>query len=144
MGELVRTWLFQSFRKAAWAPSSVLVFYAVAAKGCDAYIRWPNLDIPTHFFGGAAIAYFFAVAIEHGEPLFGSVPRGVRLALALGLTAIAAIGWELMEFLSDQWLGSRMNLGVTDTLSDLFFGVSGGFVTIVVLARGGRRRNRMS
>jgi hypothetical protein len=106
----------------------VLLFWAVAAKIFHAYILYPWLDIPTHFLGGIAIAYFFAGAIGQLSPSLGTTPRVVKAAAALGLTALAALVWEFLEFISDQFLGSHLNLGVTDTLSDLFYGTIGGLV----------------
>jgi len=55
--------------------------------------------------------------------------------LALGLTAITAVVWEFLEFASDFALGTKMNLGVSDTLSDLFFGSLGGTVMVLMASR---------
>ena len=126
----MKNWLGKCLRQAAWAPLAVFVFYVVAAKGFDAYIRYPWLDMPTHFVGGAAITYFFLVGIAQSEAQLGPIPRPVQLALSLGLTAITAVVWEFLEFASDVALGTKMNLGVSDTLSDLFFGLLGGVVVI--------------
>ena len=131
---VLQKWLASTFRQAAWAPLTVFVFYAVAAKGFNAYIDYPRLDIPTHFFGGVAITYFYLVAIAHGQHLVGRLHRSIQLLLALGLTAIAAVIWEFLEFLSDAGFGTLMNLGVADTLVDLFFGLLGGLVMISVAA----------
>jgi uncharacterized membrane protein YjjP (DUF1212 family) len=128
-------WLKNTFQQAAWAPLTVFVFYAVAAKIFNAYILYPWLDIPTHFFGGVAITYFFLVAITHGQTLVGVIPQLIQLVLSVGLTAFTAVVWEFLEFSSDFALGTQMNLGVADTLSDLFFGLLGGAVMVVVAAR---------
>lgn len=128
----MKTWISHSLRQAAWAPLAVFVFYAVAAKGFDAYLLFPWLDMPTHFFGGMAITYFYLVAIAYSQRLLGSVPRPVQLLLALGLTAISAVIWEFLEFASDFIWHTQMNLGVADTLSDLFFGLLGGAVMLAI------------
>ncbi len=125
-------WLVNTLKQAAWAPLGVFVFYAVAAKPFSAYLRWPWLDMPTHFMGGMAIAYFFIVAIKHAQSVVGLIPRSIRMLLAFGLTSVTAIVWELLEFASDRLLGTLMNLGVADTLSDLFFGLCGGAVMAVM------------
>ena len=88
--------------------------------------------MPTHFFGGAACAYLFDVGLAHAEPLIGRVHIAIRVALALSLTALCAVIWEFLEFLSNLFLGSRLNLGVTDTLSDLFFGIFGATVLVAI------------
>ena len=128
----VKTWLWRSHRQAGWAPWLVFIFYAVAAKGFNAYILYPSLDMPTHFFGGAAIAYFFLSAATNVQALTGAIPKSIRLLLALGMTAFVAVVWEFLEYASDILLGTKMNLGVADTLSDLFFGLLGATVVLVV------------
>ncbi len=128
----MKLWLKQAIHQSAWAPLLVLLFYAIAAKGFNAYLIYPWLDMPTHFLGGAAITYFFLCAINHGQALVEEIPALVRKLLALGLTAMTAIVWEFLEFLSDVALGTKMNLGVADTLADLFFGLLGGVLVIVL------------
>lgn len=134
----MKVWLKNAFQQAAWAPLAVFVFYAVAAKGFGAYLLFPWLDMPTHFCGGLAITYFFLAAIAHSQVQIGRIPRLIHLLASLGLTAITAVVWEFIEFSADIALGTRMNLGVSDTLSDLFFGLLGGVVMIAVVARFGR------
>jgi hypothetical protein len=50
------------------------------------------------------------------------------------LTAVAAVASEFLEFASDFSLGTKMNLGVSDTLLDLFFGLLGAVVTVARLS----------
>ncbi len=128
----MKLWLKNTLRQAAWAPGAVFVFYAVAAKGANAYILYPWLDMPTHFCGGLAITYFYLAAIAQAQAFVGRVPRVIHQLASLGLTAITAVVWEFLEFASDVVLGTRMNLGVPDTLSDLFFGLLGGAVMVSV------------
>jgi uncharacterized membrane protein YjjP (DUF1212 family) len=131
----MKVWLKNSFQQAAWAPLAVFVFYAVAAKGFSAYLLYPWLDMPTHFCGGLAITYFFSIAIAHSQVQIGRIPRPIHLLASLGLTAITAVVWEFIEFSADIALDTKMNLGVSDTLSDLFFGLLGGVVMVTVAAR---------
>lgn len=126
------TWLLHTCRDAAWAPITVFIFYAIAARGFDAYLRYPWLDMPTHFFGGVAITYFFLAATRHAQPTLGAIPPLVQALLSLGLTALTAIAWEFLEFASDALLGTKMNLGVADTLADLLLGLVGGAVMVVL------------
>ncbi len=128
------SWLKHTLQQAAWAPLLVIAFYAVAAEGFDAYIAYPWLDMPTHFCGGLAVCYFYLVAIAHGESRTGPVPPIIHWLAALGLTAITAVGWEFFEYSCDVLLGTKMNLGVSDTLSDLFFGLLGGAVMVAFAA----------
>jgi len=120
-----RSWLAATLRQAGWAPLLVLVFWAIAAGVFNAYDRYPSLDMPTHFCGGISIAYLTSVGVVRLAPLLGAIHPLLRAALAIGATAVAAIVWEFMEYLSDLFLGTHLNLGVRDTLSDLFFGLLG-------------------
>jgi hypothetical protein len=132
----MNSWLTGTFRQAAWAPLLVFIFYAVAAKGFNAYMLYPWLDMPTHICGGMAITYFFLVAAARFQERVGTTPKLMQRIASLGLTAIAAIVWEILEFSSDVLFGTKMNLGVSDTLSDLFFGLLGGVVMVVLASRG--------
>ena len=115
----MKSWVKRALRQAAWAPVAVFMFYALAAKGFNAYILYPWLDMPTHFFGGVAITYFCVVSTEHLQAEIGHIPKIIRLLL-----------------------GTKMNLGVSDTLSDLFFGLLGGVVTVVVASRNASQATR--
>ena len=95
------TVLVQALRRTGWALLAVLTFWAVAAKAFHAYLIYPWLDMPTHFAGGMAIAYVVTAVIEQSGQHIGVTPRLVKYFTALGLTAVAAIGWEFLEFLSD-------------------------------------------
>ncbi len=131
----MKTYLKNTFRQAAWAPVVVFIFYVIAAEVFNAYIIFPWFDIPTHFFGGMAITYFFLTGTAHAQTLTGRIPNIIQLALSLGLTAITAVIWEFLEYLCDMGFGTKMNLGVEDTLSDLFFGLLGGAVMVGCAAR---------
>jgi hypothetical protein len=130
----MRSWLKRTFQEAAWAPLAVFCFYAVAAKGFNAYILYPWLDMPTYFVGGIAITYFFRIGTAHAQEVVGSIPRSIQLVLSLGLTAVTTVVWEFLEFLADITFGTHMNLGVSDTLSDLLFGLLGALVVVVAAA----------
>lgn len=119
-------WISSTLRDAAWAPLTVFACYLIAAQGFDAYHFVPWLDIPTHFLGGMAAAHFFRTAALHLERLVGRIPGPVQIILAFGLTAVSAVIWEFYEFTSDLLMGTQMNLGVADTLGDLFVGMLGG------------------
>ena len=141
----MKIWLHSTFKQAAWAPLLVFVFYAVAAKGFNAYLAYPWLDMPTHFCGGLAITYFFSVGVARLQSIVGVIPMVIQRLLCVGLTAITAVVWEFLEFASDCVLGTKMNLGVSDTLSDLFFGLLGAVIVTAWLAfRGTLQRDSAS
>ena len=120
----------------------MLVFWAVAAQDFDAFLRYPWLDVPTHFSGGLAGLCCVVALLLRLRPWTGPVHAAVRLALAFGLIACAAIGWEFLEFLSDLVLQTHVSLGVADTLSDLLFGLLGGGWGVAVRRYMDRRTSR--
>jgi hypothetical protein len=128
----VLNWPKNSFRKAAWAPLLVFGSVLVAEKGFNLLRLYPWLDVPIHFAGGFAITYFFRVCVAHSEQQLGSIPMPIQRSLSIGLTAIAAIIWEICEYLSDIYFGTFLNHGIADTLSDLFFGLFGAISFVIV------------
>lgn len=131
----MKAWLYHTFRTAAWAPLLVFMFYVIAAKGFHAYLIYPNIDMPTHFLGGMAITYFYLYALHYAQNLVGPIPRLIQQLAALGLTAITAICWEFLEIVCDLAWSTQMNLGTKDTLSDLFFGLFGGTMMVLLAKR---------
>lgn len=117
-------------RESAWAPLSVFVVYSVI-KAFNGYLWFPPLDIPTHFLGGVAIAFFYQSAIANSQPLVGSIPSPIQSLLALTCTGTTTILWEFFEYASDYFFHSRMVLGLEDTLKDMFFGLLGGFILVL-------------
>jgi len=115
-------------RRAAWAPAGVFAVHLVAARVLGLYEAWPPIDIPAHLMGGVAIAFFFGasfdLAVERGW--FPPLDRRLRFALWLGLTALAAIGWEAFEYVATIALFERGIPGYEDTLADLLLGLVGG------------------
>jgi hypothetical protein len=101
----------------------------------NGYILYPPLDIPMHFVGGVAIAYFWAHC-------FAALPEGAMAAawrplaaavFVVSLTVTASVFWEFAEFTSDALFGTHAQLGLEDTLLDMALGVAGG-VSYVLMA----------
>jgi hypothetical protein len=121
-----------TMRESAWAPVSLYVVYRVA-KAFGAYLAYPALDIPTHFLGGAAIAYFYRSAIANSQKFVGRIPESIQIIFAITCTGTTTILWEFLEYISDTFFHTNMILGLEDTLKDMFLGLLGG--TILVLWR---------
>jgi hypothetical protein len=119
-------WIAQTFREAAWAPVLVFCLFLVAARVFQLYLHYPWADVPTHFLGGSAMAFFFWRAVASARTIAGLATSLNPAALALGGTAGTAILWEVLEFLSDHFLGTRLQHGIGDTVADLVFGLAGG------------------
>lgn len=131
----MRNLIKQTFLTAAWAPLAVFMFYVSVAIGTNAYVLYPWFDMPAHFLGGFAITYFFRAGIANSQEVVGQIPAQIQLLLAIGLTSIAAVIWEFVEYIADLTLGTNWNWGLTDTLSDLFLGLIGAIVFVVIDSR---------
>ncbi len=125
---------WEILRRHGWPSMAVFLVHEVCAHGIDAYGRWPAVDIPLHFAGGLAIAYFIAGALDVlGRRRWIREPDGVlRAAVVFGLTCAAAMFWEFAEWLADHTLGTRCQLGLADTLGDLLTGMLGGLMFLAV------------
>jgi hypothetical protein len=120
--------------RAGWAPIAVLAAHVVLSLVFRAYKAWPPLDVPMHLVGGISGAYFLSRS-------FAAVPEAwiaarVRPAfeavVVVGLVTLAAVAWEFAESLSDRWLRTRAQGGLTDTLGDLAIGILGALIYLVV------------
>ena len=129
-------WGLMTLREAAWAPLSVFITYSVA-KAFGVYLAYPSLDIPTHFMGGVAIAYFYQSAVANSQKFIGSIPAPIKNILALTCTGTTTVLWEFSEFISDTFFHTNMILGLEDTLKDMLMGLLGG-LALLLLHRTGR------
>jgi len=123
--------------RAAWAPVLVFGLHVFISRVLNAYLLFPPLDIPMHFFGGVAIAYFFA-AYFRALPA-GSISSWLRPWLAaatvFALTSTSTVFWEFAEFFSDRLVGTHAQLGLGDTLLDMALGIAGGLTYLAMAAR---------
>ena len=95
------------------------------------YYSW--FDQILHLAGGfltvAIFQYFFS-------RFYGDVfKKSFWLELVIGLSFVALVGvlWELHEFVADWWLQKPfLQGGVSDTISDLFLGLVGGMIFILL------------
>lgn len=114
--------------RAAWAPGAVFLLHVFVSRVLNAYALFPPLDIPMHFFGGVAIAYFCAACL--GALPDEAVAARFRIVLfgaaTFASTCTAAVFWEFAEFLSDRYFGTHAQGGLEDTLLDLALGAGGG------------------
>ena len=125
------SWFLMTVRESIWAPLGVVVSYLVV-KAFDGYLLYPPLDIPTHFLGGVAIAYFYRSAITNSQKLVGSIPLPVQSLLTLTCTGTTTILWEFFEYSSDLFFHTNMVLGLEDTLKDMFMGLLGGLILLLL------------
>lgn len=109
-------------REAAWAPAAVLVLHLVAGA---LFGHEPVVDPVMHLSGGIAAAYFFRRGASIAGLAFGSPTRLGSDLLAFGLTASAALFWEIGEYSLDRLAGTVTQGGLDNTMRDLIFGVTG-------------------
>ena len=133
---MVKT-LLKIFRVGGWAPFIVFVVHVISAKVFNLYKVWPEYDVPMHFAGGFAFAYFVS-------QLFQVLPRGIvqrsrsvvlELLLIGTLTATAAVFWEFFEFTLDPLFQSNIQVSVANTMKDLAMGIIGSIAFMAIRAR---------
>jgi hypothetical protein len=123
-----------------WAYGTVLLAAAWAAQ-LDLYLTTPGLDLVVHAVATglvAAMGHRVLVALGLVTPGDSLVVVRPRLGAAvttgcLGL-ALAAL-WELGEWVGHTQIDQRIQVGYTDTVSDLAAGAIGGAVAAVLVAR---------
>ena len=88
------------------------------------------LDDLTHFLGGFWVAALFYYLDKRWQLLTINGRRfWLQLILGLGFVALVGLLWEFSEFLGDWYLQKPLlQLGVVDTISDLFWDLMGGLV----------------
>lgn len=125
-----------TIRRYAWMPIVVFLAHEVCAHVVDGYRRWPSIDIPLHFAGGIAIAFFISGALatfaDHG--VIRRPDWILHLLVVFGLTCGAAVFWEFAEWTADHILGTQCQLGLDDTMGDMLNGVLGGIAFALPLA----------
>jgi hypothetical protein len=118
----------QLIGRGGWAPILVFLLHVFISLVLNGYVLYPPLDIPMHFFGGVAMAYFLAKC-------FAALPEGAvapalrpfaEFVVVLSLTATASVFWEFAEFTSDTFFGTHAQVDLDDTLFDMALGIAGG------------------
>lgn len=117
-----------------WVPLLVFSIHLFFSRVVHAYDYWPPTDLPMHFAGGLAIAFFLSRC-------FQALPREavkrsrlvlLELLLVFSLTATAAVGWEFAEFSFDQLFGTNVQVSLANTMQDLAMGLSGALLFILI------------
>lgn len=125
--------------RAGWAPILVFLLHVFISRVLNGYILYPPVDIPMHFFGGVAMAYFLSAcfaALPDGA-VRGDLRPIAQCVFVVSLTATASTFWEFAEFISDVLFGTQAQLGLEDTLLDMALGVAGGTSLVLMSWRQG-------
>jgi hypothetical protein len=121
------SWILVTLRESAWAPLSVIGFYLFGL-AFHLFDLYPALDIPTHFFGGITITYFYRSAIRNSQEFLGEIPLPIQVIFAFTATGTTIIFWEFYENILDFLFHAHNVLGLFDTLKDMFDGLLGALV----------------
>jgi|WetSurMetagenome_2_1015567.scaffolds.fasta_scaffold880828_1 hypothetical protein len=133
-GKQVTDWILATLRESAWAPLTVIGFYLLGLV-FGVYDRYPPLDIPTHFFGGVAITYFFRSAIRNSQAVLGETPYPIQVIFAFTCTGTIIIFWEFYENILDFLFHAHNVLGLADTIKDMAVGLLGALVLTIFYRR---------
>jgi len=120
-------WLFATLKESAWAPLSVVGFYAVGL-AFGLFDLFPPLDIPTHFMGGVAITYFYRSIIRNSQKVIGDIPFPIQVILAITCTGTTTVLWEFYENFIDHFFGFQTVRGLEETIVDMAMGLSGALI----------------
>lgn len=100
----------------------------------DAYAI-PHLDSFMHLAGGVVLGLFvhglLSCIISRGW--LPDPGRVLMLLLIVTLVVTGAVCWEFYEWLSDTFFGTHLQWSVTDTIKDLFLGMCGGIIYVLVV-----------
>ena len=122
------------FAVGGWAPLLVFAVHVFASQVLRAYSLWPRTDIPMHFAGGVAMAYFISQC-------FRALPREtvrrsrivVLEPLLVGsLTTSAAVVWEFAEFTVDAVAATSIQVSLANTMQDIALGMLGAAAVVLV------------
>jgi hypothetical protein len=127
-------WILATLRESAWAPLSVIGFYLFGL-AFHLFDLYPSLDIPTHFFGGVAITYFYRSAIYQSQKIVGEIPLPIQVILGFTCTGTTIIFWEFYENILDFVFHAHNVLGLYDTLKDMLNGLLGALVLTIFYRR---------
>jgi len=87
----------------------------------------------------AALAYCYLRAIAIAGPRLGALRPAAAYLLAFALSCSTALGWEIGEFIIDQFAGTTLQQGNYDTMSDLILGIAGAAAYLAAQAIRGSR-----
>ena len=100
----------------------------------DTLLWW---DIMLHFVSGILLGYvgiLLFICLDKAYWSSRRMPSKLLMVFSFLVAVSGAVFWEIMEFLSDTFLGSNTQLGsLQDTMEDMIFGTLGALIFIAYL-----------
>ena len=119
--------MWREIYEVIWPGLVVLVAHAILG---TIFGHEPYVDPVMHFSGGVAAAYCFIRLPRLAPRYFGEPTPLTRYLFSFGLVTVVAVFWEFGEYLSDIFLGTRIQRSIGNTLRDLLNGMLGAMVLI--------------
>jgi uncharacterized membrane protein YjdF len=94
-----------------------------------------HFDSVMHFVGGlvAALSIYGMLSLAQDRNYLRIDDSRVFRLLVIGLVAMVALGWEVLEYLLDTYAGTEWQLTIADTIKDQLLGVLGAGVAALRL-----------
>jgi len=94
------------------------------------YDNVPYWDHITHAMSASLIAALGFVVVVSVDKYIETIhlPRPFLALFIMMFTMAIGVLWELMEFLNDELIGSRLQYDLNDTMVDMMFDAFGGFI----------------
>lgn len=122
-------------RKALLKHLVILMFFIFLADLASRKFYWYYsiwyFDMPMHFLGGLWEGLFFIYVLSRKPTLLPSLGLFFKV---VGFVFFIGISWEFFEYYSNNYIGQDP-FNILDSLSDLFFDVSGGIVAYIYLMK---------
>lgn len=118
-----------NFLKASWPPAVVCVIYLFVSRSN----QHQNLDWLMHSLGGFSISFFFYQILNFSQNITGKLNGFTHYILTFTLTCTIALFWEFIEFGLSKAYGINIQISLNETMLDLFFGISGAIISIILI-----------
>jgi len=118
-------------------PIAVLLFSIFLGNFFSAYNVFPWIDIPMHFLGGFSVAYMSVLFLRFWkeEKLLDIKSKFILILIVVCAVSFIAVLWEFWEYSMDLFFKTSFQLGLEDTLIDLFMGLLGGLFGAVIFRK---------
>lgn len=125
--------VFKDFAKIIVYPIIVLIIHLFIAP-IGLYEKYVWLDVPMHFLGGTSIALATMILGKTmlKNKVLGKTNLFVLFVFVVSVVSLVAVFWEFFEFSIDILSNSKLQIGLEDTLGDLFMGILGGSISFWV------------